>query len=69
MGMMGEDEKVQEFLRGMERLSEDDRNYISSLTRSLFLIENPALMPGAAGAPVEIPKTGSGGITEIPYRT
>jgi hypothetical protein len=61
MAMIMVDQKAQEFLRGMERLNEHDRNYIRSLVRSLFLVENPALMPNLAGISVETLKTGGSG--------
>jgi hypothetical protein len=61
MAIITEDQRAQEFLRGMERLNEQDRNYIRSLVRSLFLVENPKFMPNPAGIPVETSKTcGSG---------
>jgi hypothetical protein len=61
MAMITEDQRVQEFLRGMERLNKHDRNYIRSLVRSLFLVENPAPMAKPAGIPAETPETGGSG--------
>jgi hypothetical protein len=53
--MIREDQKTEEFLAGMERLSENGRNYISNLTRSLFRMGNPALVQDPWKFPLEIP--------------
>jgi hypothetical protein len=59
--MITEDQRVKEFLQGMKRLNENDRNYINSLTRLLVRIENSALLRDLAGIPAEPPQTASPG--------
>jgi hypothetical protein len=44
--MTREEQKTGEFIAGMRDLSEKGRDYIKNLTRSLFLVENPAIIPG-----------------------
>jgi hypothetical protein len=61
MVMITEDQRVKEFLQGMERLNESDRHYIDSLTRLLVHMENSALPPDSTGIPVETQKTVSPG--------
>jgi hypothetical protein len=53
--MITKDLKTEEFLAGMEQLSENGRNYISGLTRSLFLIENPNPSELPAEHPIKLP--------------
>jgi hypothetical protein len=64
MAMITDDQRVKEFLQGMERLNENDRSYINSLTRLLVHIENSALPPDLPGVPVETQKTASTGSCE-----
>jgi hypothetical protein len=61
MAMITDDPRVKEFLQGMERLNENDRNYINNLTRLLVHIENSALLPDLTGVPGETQKTASSG--------
>jgi hypothetical protein len=61
MAMITEDQRVKEFLQGMERLNESDRNYINNLTRLLVRIENSAFLTDLTGVPVETKKTVSPG--------
>jgi hypothetical protein len=52
VGMTREEQKTREFIAGMTRLSEDGRDYIKDLARSLFLAENPTLIPAAQNTAV-----------------
>jgi hypothetical protein len=61
MAMIMKDQRVKEFLQGMERLNENDRSYINSLTRLLVRVENSALLADLSGIPAETPKTASPG--------
>jgi hypothetical protein len=64
MAMITEDQRVKEFLQGMERLNENDRSYINSLTRLLVHIADPALLSDLIGVPAETQKTVSPGSCE-----